>query len=136
MSRSTRLFNCLIRTHHVTSRKKLQKVRRAAKQHNVDWVLVRSGGSPGIFYGESRDESGLEEWVSVMQALRYKDYQCVAKPGLSSEREEHGAGTEAPRGEELPAMGFHETETTADFAQQMDLRNLLPWWKKGMGYEK
>lgn len=126
------LFNCLIRTHHITSRKKLQKVRKAAKQNHVDSVLVRSGGSPGIFYAESRDAEGLEEWVSMLQALRYKDYQCVARPAPVSERD----GVAALNGQEKRhgADGFCEMHSIADFAQQMDLRGLSTWWKKGMGY--
>ncbi|KAF4438684.1 hypothetical protein FACUT_4709 [Fusarium acutatum] len=97
MSRTPSLFNCLIRTHHITSRKKLSRVRRAAQQLNVDWLYVRSGGSPGIMFAEGRDEAGLTEWVSTVQALRYKDFKCVAKPARAE-----GVGSKT---------GFDETES-------------------------
>ncbi|RTE73655.1 hypothetical protein BHE90_011943 [Fusarium euwallaceae] len=122
MSRTAGLFNCLIRTHHITSRKKLQRVRRAAQQLNVDWLLVRSGGSPGIMFAESHDEAGLTEWVATVQALRYKDFRCVAKPAPV---EEMGKRT----------MGFDETESVAEFAKEMEGRGLGGWWRRAMGYE-
>ncbi|KAF4977790.1 hypothetical protein FZEAL_5756 [Fusarium zealandicum] len=98
MSRSPVLFNCLIRTHHITSRKKLQRVRRAAQQLNVDWLLVRSGGSPGIMFAEGRDETGLTDWVATVQALRYKDFR--------EEEREHGHGGIAtgPSNGDRPAL--------------------------------
>ncbi|KAM0432328.1 hypothetical protein ACHAPT_004869 [Fusarium lateritium] len=125
MSHTARLFNCLIRTHHITSRKKLQRVRRAAQQLNVDWLLVRSGGSPGIMFAEGRDEAGLVEWVASVQALRYKDFRCVAKPAPVEKGKDDGER----------AMGFDETESVAEFAKEMEGRGLGRWWKRAMGYE-
>ncbi|RSM09466.1 hypothetical protein CEP52_004089 [Fusarium oligoseptatum] len=122
MSRTAGLFNCLIRTHHITSRKKLQRVRRAAQQLNVDWLLVRSGGSPGIMFAESHDEAGLTEWVATVQALRYKDFRCVAKPAPVKEVGKR-------------ALGFDETESVAEFAKEMEGRGLGGWWRRAMGYE-
>ncbi|KAF5658512.1 hypothetical protein FCIRC_12844, partial [Fusarium circinatum] len=110
MSRTPSLFNCLIRTHHITSRKKLSRVRRAAQQLNVDWLYVRSGGSPGIMFAEGRDEAGLTEWVSTVQALRYKDFKCVAKPTRAE-----GVGSKS---------GFDETESVREFGRVMDERGL------------
>ncbi|KAH7255446.1 uncharacterized protein BKA55DRAFT_736810 [Fusarium redolens] len=121
MSRTPSLFNCLIRTHHITSRKKLSRVRRAAQQLNVDWLYVRSGGSPGIMFAEGRDEAGLTEWVSTVQALRYKDFKCVAKPARAE-----GVGGKT---------GFDETESVREFGRVMDEKGLGGWWKRGMGYE-
>ncbi|EYB28864.1 hypothetical protein SNK03_003709 [Fusarium graminearum] len=123
MSRTPSLFNCLIRTHHITSRKKLSRVRRAAQQLNVDWLLVRSGGSPGLMFAEARDEAGLTEWVSAVQALRYKDFRCVAKPAPAP-----------PEGSGVRRTGFDETGEVKEFAKFMDERGLGEWWKKGMGF--
>ena len=135
MSR-TPVFNCLIRTHHITSRKKLQKVRRAASQLHVN-LLVRSGGSPGLMYGESRSEGGLADWVAAVQALRYKDFRCVAKPAPISDQVNAGkARGAAEAGNGMAATGFYETESITEFAKQMEARNLTWWWKRGMGYEK
>ncbi|KAH7148443.1 hypothetical protein EDB81DRAFT_792281 [Dactylonectria macrodidyma] len=134
MSRTTSLFNCLIRTHHITSRKKVQRVRRAASQLNVDWVLIRSGGSPGIMFAESRDEAGLVEWVAAVQALRYKDFRCPVRPGPAPV-DGDGGKHKGANGMVLRATGFDETESVAEFAKQMDIRGLGAWWKRGMGYD-
>lgn len=126
MSRSAALpplFNCLIRTHHITSRKKVQRLKQAAIHSNVDWVLLRSGGSPGIMFAESRDEAGLHNWVAAVQSLRYKDYRCVRRPTL------------ADPWCALQAHGFEETASVAEFAAEMDKRGLAAWWRKAMEYD-
>lgn len=113
------IYNCLIRTHHITSRKKVQRVRRAAGQLGVDWVLIRSGGSPGIMFAEARDEEPLREWVSAVQALRYKDFRCVARPALAPAHDENNTG-------------FDETESMNGFAKSMEVRGIGEWFKKTM----
>jgi len=55
------LFNALIRTHHITSRKKVAKLRQAADACDI-FALVRYGGCPGIMYVEGQ-EKGVREWV-------------------------------------------------------------------------
>jgi len=55
------MFNALIRTHHITSRKKVTKLRQAADATQV-FALLRSGSSPGIMYVEGA-ESGVRQWV-------------------------------------------------------------------------
>lgn len=113
------IYNCLIRTHHITSRKKVQRVRRAASQVGVSWVLIRSGGSPGIMFAEASDEEPLKEWVSAVQALRYKDFRCVARPALAPSHKENNSG-------------FDETGSMNDFARSMNVRGLSEWFKKTM----
>ena len=54
-------WNALIRTHHITSRKKVAKLKQAADAIQV-FALLRSGGSPGIMYVEG-DEKGVKQWV-------------------------------------------------------------------------
>ncbi|KAH7311558.1 hypothetical protein B0I35DRAFT_481512 [Stachybotrys elegans] len=117
------LFNCLIRTHHITSRKKVQRVRRAASQLNVDWLLIRSGSSPGLMFAEGPDETRLADWVAAVQALRYKDFQCVRKPAPA-------VASSCKRPD-----GFHEVDSTAAFAKEMEAKGLSSWWRKAMGYE-
>ncbi|CAH0020519.1 unnamed protein product [Clonostachys rhizophaga] len=145
MSRAPIIFNCLIRTHHITSRKKLQRVRRAASQLNVDWLLVRSGGCPGIMFAESRDAAGLEEWLATVHALRYKDFRCVAKPapscgiivtdeGAKKKRQGAGRPSDDTVTGNLLATGFYETESVAEFGKELGKRGLASWWKKAMGY--
>lgn len=134
MSRVSATFNCLIRTHHITSRKKVRRVRHAADQLGVDKVLIRSGGSPGIMFAESGDETSLVDWVAEVQALRYKDFRCVSRPALT----EAVAPARAPAPSQLTGLlrtaGFHETESVAEFAKEMEYKGLTGWWKKAMGY--
>jgi len=57
-------WNALIRTHHITSRKKVAKLRQAADHHHV-LALLRYGGAPGIMYVEGR-ENGVQQWVEAV----------------------------------------------------------------------
>lgn len=90
-------------------------------------------------YGESYDGTGLVDWVAAVQALRYKDFRCVSKPAMISEHVTDG-GTErtglSGGASGLTPTGFHETDSIADFAKQMEARSLTWWWKRAMGYEK
>jgi len=144
-------FAALIRTHHVTSRKKLQRVRKAATQLAVPYVLVRSGGAPGIMYAEAESEAGVADWVAAVQGLRYKDFQCVQKPGSVTYGDGGGGGEIAvterdlsaapgasssppPRSSFKGAAVFEEVTSTTEFAARMQERGLLAWFKQGMGY--
>ncbi|EMR72630.1 hypothetical protein UCREL1_311 [Eutypa lata UCREL1] len=122
---ASNLFVTLIRTHHITSRKKLQRVKKAAEQCAVPYVLVRSGGSPGIMYAESPDEGRITEWVGTVQSLRYKDFQCARKPSRSR--------VEVDEQSKHPV--FNEVESVAAFGEAMDRKGLSEWWKVGMGYD-
>jgi len=76
------LFNALIRTHHITSRKKIAKLRHAADVHNC-FVLLHSGKCPGIMYCEG-SESGVRNWVAVVQGLRCKSFHTYRLGGYGS----------------------------------------------------
>lgn len=54
----------LIRTHHITSRKKVAKLKQAALAQAV-FVLLRSGSSPGIMYVEG-SQAEVEDWVGCV----------------------------------------------------------------------
>lgn len=122
------IYNTLIRTHHITSRKKVAKLRKAASKH-ASYVLIRSGGSPGIMYAMG-DEAGVTEWVAGVQGLRYKDYQCVRKPAILEVSRQKGEESEVSR-----PTGFEEVESVAAFADKMAGLGLLSWWRTAMGYE-
>ncbi|KAK9802326.1 hypothetical protein SCARD494_00259 [Seiridium cardinale] len=126
MVRPLTLFTTLIRTHHVTSRKKLQRVKKAALHRNIPYVLVRYGGSPGIMYAESTDEDSLSSWVSAVHELRYKDFHCVQKPAVQRICDQDTPERTAP---------FNEVDSVAEFGAVMERRGLARWWKIGMGYE-
>ncbi|KAI0126329.1 hypothetical protein BJ170DRAFT_723695 [Xylariales sp. AK1849] len=127
MSRTTALFTTLIRTHHITSRKKLQRVKKAAAQRAIPYVLARYGGSPGIMYAESPDEPSLSSWVDAVHELRYKDFQCVQKPAAQE--------VAAARKESEMGAPFNEVDSVAAFGETMERRGLGTWWKVGMGYQ-
>ncbi|KAI0870558.1 hypothetical protein GGS24DRAFT_99954 [Hypoxylon argillaceum] len=120
---SRSLFTALIRTHHITSRKKLQRVKKAASQHALFFVLIRSGGSPGIMYAEGT-EAGVHAWVSFVRGLRYKDFQCPQKP----------AENKVLVPSQNPQSNFEEVASVTEFGYCMEQRGLASWWKSAMGY--
>jgi hypothetical protein len=67
------LHNALIRTHHITSRKKVAKLKQAATFHDV-FVLLRYGGPPGVMYVEGKAE-GVNQWVSDVQVSEIIEFQ-------------------------------------------------------------
>ncbi|CBX93324.1 hypothetical protein LEMA_P042250.1 [Plenodomus lingam JN3] len=120
------VFNALIRTHHITSRKKVGKLRDAASNCNI-YALLRSSGCPGIMYCQGT-ESGVREWVSVVQRLRYKDFQLVKKP--AEKVCEHGAEREA-----IVTNGkLEEVESVKEYGARMEALRVLGLWRRGMGY--
>ncbi|KAE8377525.1 hypothetical protein BDV26DRAFT_293131 [Aspergillus bertholletiae] len=138
------VYNALIRTHHITSRKKVAALKQAASAHNC-FALLRSGGIPGIMYVESKEKNAVEAWVSVVRNLRYKDFQLVARPGLLEEDRQNcngnekqrngkqGTGRQEQRGGNS-AAGLEEVETVKEFGSIMEGRGVWRWWRKGMGY--
>lgn len=120
------LYNALIRTHHITSRKKVAALKRAADTYSCH-VLLRSGGCPGIMYVEGQEQGQVEGWVGVVKRLRYKDFQLVRKPGqLVSE-----TGDEIGNGKDI---GLNEVDSVKEFGHWMAERGVWGWWRKGMGY--
>lgn len=119
-------WNALIRTHHITSRKKVAKLRAAASNCNV-YALLRSGGFPGIMYCEGT-ESGVKDWVSTVQRLRYKDYQLEIKPAekqISSIKKAESGGDYGK---------LEELESVKEYGLKMEKMGLWDWWRRGMGY--
>jgi hypothetical protein len=127
------LYNALIRTHHITSRKKVAALKRAADTHQCS-VLLRSGGCPGIMYVEGQKER-VESWVDVVRRLRYKDFQLVTRPGIVEEdadqKQSDGNGHKKEGG--IP-VGLDEVESVKEFGGIMARRGVWNWWRRGMGY--
>ncbi|KAI1084061.1 hypothetical protein F5B20DRAFT_364550 [Whalleya microplaca] len=124
MSGSTKLFTTLIRTHHITSRKKLQRVKKAAGQCKLPFVLIRSGGPPGVMYAEGPDEKCVSDWVCAVRALRYKMFKCEHPPAAYEVRDVN----------QTKAHVFEEVTSVAEFAERMKQRGLDAWWRSGMNY--
>ncbi|KAL4802619.1 hypothetical protein BDV18DRAFT_147013 [Aspergillus unguis] len=140
-------YNALIRTHHITSRKKVSALKRAADSLNV-FALLRSGGCPGIMYVEAKDKDAVESWVSAVKNLRYKDFQLVARPAcavVDGQEVSEGAGkgkrtdSRGKNGigngkEENLGIGLEEVDSVKEFGTLMEQRGVWQWWRKGMGY--
>lgn len=121
------MYNALIRTHHITSRKKVAKLRAAASHHNV-YALLRYGGCPGVMYCQG-GEQGVRDWVADVQRLRYKDFQLVKKPA-----EKHVESR--PLHTNTPCGKLQETDTVKEFGAHMQSFGVWIWWRIGMGYQK
>ncbi|KAK4251035.1 hypothetical protein C7999DRAFT_11220 [Corynascus novoguineensis] len=116
------LFHALIRTHHITSRKKVAHLRKAAAKFDC-YALLRSGGSPGIMYCKGGEEA-VKEWVGTVQRLRYKDFQLISKP------EPIKASVVRPE----ERTGLFEVASVKEFADAMEKRGISEWWKRGMQF--
>ncbi|KAL4790341.1 hypothetical protein BDV19DRAFT_394204 [Aspergillus venezuelensis] len=137
------MYNALIRTHHITSRKKVSALKRAADGLNC-FALLRSGGCPGIMYVEAAEKEAVENWVGAVKNLRYKDFQLVMRPaGAVVEGNLEGSqgkdGGKKGKGknkgmEERPLVGLEEVESVKEFGSLMEQRGVWNWWRKGMGY--
>lgn len=115
------LFATLIRTHHIKSRTKLARVKKAATDSGVVFMCYRYGGSPALMYGESTEISALAAWVNAVKTLKYKDFHCVCKP------ERKLLNTLPNRNIE-----FSEFESIKEFGQFMDRKGLGEWFKTGL----
>ncbi|KAF1852117.1 uncharacterized protein K460DRAFT_270379 [Cucurbitaria berberidis CBS 394.84] len=120
------LYNALIRTHHITSRKKVAKLRAAASNCDI-YALLRYGGCPGIMYCQG-SENGVRDWVATVQRLRYKDFQLVKKPALKQEENIEVEHANAAYGK------LEEVESVKDFGARMEGFGVWKWWRIGMGY--
>ena len=120
------LYHAFIRTHHITSRKKVAHLKAVAKKLEVA-ALLRSGGVPGLMYVHGRKLGDVQNWVDNVHDLRYKDYQLVVAP-----TEVPGSGQTTVDDGDIGVL--KEVETVRDMAVFMDKRGLLEWWRKAMGY--
>lgn len=121
-------FNALIRTHHITSRKKIAVLRKAADAYKC-YVLLRTGGCPGVMYVEGHREEDVAAWVNTVQRLRYKDYQLVMRPSQTEMTLNDGSKKDTPSD-----SGIREVNSIKEFGSIMKDRGTLEWWRKGMGY--
>jgi hypothetical protein len=129
----TPLYNALIRTHHITSRKKVAALKAAAKRLNVQ-TLLRSGGVPGVMYVEGSSYEAVQDWVNIVHGLRYKDYELAvgvqSMDGQAPEKPGQNCGSEARPGE------LAEVHSVKDMGAWMEERGLSDWWRAGMGFTK
>ncbi|EXJ95926.1 hypothetical protein A1O1_01051 [Capronia coronata CBS 617.96] len=121
------MYHALIRTHHITSRKKIASLKAASKTHQC-FALLRSGGVPGVMYVRGSDKSNVQRWVDTVHELRYKDYQLIAPVSPVPD-------TQLPQ--KIPDTPFgtlEEVDTVREMAAQMEARGLQKWWRVAMGF--
>jgi hypothetical protein len=123
---SAPLYNALIRTHHITSRKKVAKLRQAAANYDI-YALLRYGGCPGIMYCQGT-ESGVKDWVSTVQRLRYKDFQLAKKPAAKEVDDKTSQEQHVPYGK------LEEVDSVKEYGAKMEVLGVRGWWRIGMGY--
>ncbi|KAJ9633506.1 hypothetical protein H2204_006889 [Knufia peltigerae] len=126
------MFHALIRTHHITSRKKVASLKTAAKTHQC-FALLRSGGVPGVMYVQGRERTAVQKWVDTVHDLRYKDYQLVAPVKALAECQDKPPQT---TDDDSPAGTLVEVDSVKEMAAQMEVRGLLSWWRVAMGFAR
>ena len=61
-------FRALIQTHHMTSRKKISALTKAAKKCSCA-VVIKTGPSPGVMIAEAEDKEDVEAWVQTVKVF-------------------------------------------------------------------
>lgn len=61
------LYRVLIKTHHMTSRKKINAITKAAKKYSCAVYLKTGAHPPGVMIAESGEEDGVREWVASVK---------------------------------------------------------------------
>lgn len=124
-SMSQAIYTALIRTHHITSRKKVAKLRAAASNCNI-YALLRYGGCPGIMFCQGT-ETGVRGWVANVQRLRYKDFQLATKPAAKEIEN-------SVKEQDISYGKLEEVDSVKEFGARMENLGIWNWWRKGMGY--
>ncbi|KAL8678976.1 MAG: hypothetical protein Q9186_004697 [Xanthomendoza sp. 1 TL-2023] len=122
------LFRALIKTHHMTSRRKIQALTKSAK-HNSISVILKTGKPPGVMIAEAANEHAVKAWVDSVKRLRYKDYrllrlEAVTQGGLGQAR--------------LPLTpgNVQELSSMKDLSAYLSGCEMLTWWTEHMGFAK
>ncbi|KAI9052985.1 hypothetical protein LZ554_003256 [Drepanopeziza brunnea f. sp. 'monogermtubi'] len=117
----------LIKTHHMTSRKKILAITKAAQRCSCAVLLKTGRRPPGVMLAEGEGE-GAEAWLEVVRKLRYKDFHLmkravVPRRGL--------VGIEPGEVRELTSM-----RDLGAFLQEEGNAEMYEWWRVHMGYKK
>ena len=70
------LHRILIKTHHMTSRKKILALTKAAKRFSCS-VLLKTGGPPGVMLAEGEEAGDWMEVVRVSTSLVHADQNTL-----------------------------------------------------------
>ncbi|KAL8893643.1 MAG: hypothetical protein Q9192_005067 [Flavoplaca navasiana] len=114
------MYRALIKTHHMTSRKKIQAITKSAKQHSCS-VLLKTGKPPGVMIAEGTEDA-VKQWVEGVKRLRYKDYRFLRLEAVTS-----GQWITTPgKVEEFGAM--------KDLSAHLEECEVWEWWAEHMGF--
>lgn len=121
------IVRALIKTHHMTSRKKISAITKSAFRLECS-VLLKVGKPPGVMVCEGAEES-VSAWIDGVKRLRYKDYQLLSRQQLAF-KEGEGLAAVVRRG------GVIEIERLDDFAKTLEDAggDVLGWWKEEMRF--
>ena len=64
------LYRALIKTHHMTSRKKIAAITKAAKRYECAVYLKTGAHPPGVMIAESEGEKDMRGWVGAVKVSR------------------------------------------------------------------
>lgn len=123
------LHRALIKTHHMTSRKKIQSLTKAAKTLHCA-VVIKTGRPPGVMIVEATNDSeseaqkAVEAWVGVVRRLRYKDYQLLRMESV----QKGDLGLEAGH--------VREFEDMKELGKYLEGRGVWQWWREHMGFAR
>ncbi|RKF80875.1 hypothetical protein GcM1_188001 [Golovinomyces cichoracearum] len=117
----TPIYRILVKTHHITSQKKIIALTAAAKTFSCS-VLLKVGDPPGIMIAEGEDAL---QWLKAVKKLRYKDY-CLRKKELVE--------TSLLKLKPGQVLEFNSVKELASFLGAQG--DLLEWWRVNMGYKK
>ncbi|KAL8756761.1 MAG: hypothetical protein Q9199_002718 [Rusavskia elegans] len=115
-------FRALIKTHHMTSRKKIQAITKSAKHHSCS-VLIKTGKPPGVMIAEGTEDA-VKQWVETVKRLRYKDYRLLRLEAVTTGQ--------------LSTTPGHVTEfgSMKDLSAYLEECDVLSWWAEYMGFTK
>ncbi|KAL9630807.1 MAG: hypothetical protein Q9204_004535 [Flavoplaca sp. TL-2023a] len=114
------LYRALIKTHHMTSRKKIQAITKSAKQHSCS-VLLKTGKPPGVMIAEGTEDA-LKQWVEGVKRLRYKDYRLLRLEAVTT-----GQLTTTPG-------NVTEFGAMKDLSAHLEECEVWEWWAEHMGF--
>ncbi|KAL8827427.1 MAG: hypothetical protein Q9170_007015 [Blastenia crenularia] len=110
----------LIKTHHMTSRRKIQLLTKSAKLTSCS-VLLKTGKPPGVMIAEG-DEEGVRSWVEGVKRLRYKDYRLLRLEAIEGKQLPIGPGS---------VLEINSMKELSAYLAECDLLN---WWTEHMRF--
>ncbi|KAE9371345.1 hypothetical protein N431DRAFT_483897 [Stipitochalara longipes BDJ] len=114
------IHRVLIKTHHMTSRRKILTLTRAASNLQCSVLLKTGPHPPGIMLAEGES---ADDWLKVVKKLRYKDFRLMAKDEVAERRFDVEPGKVI----ELTSM--------KEFAAFLERDPVIyGWWRAKMGF--